>query len=135
MTLCNLSMQPNGEAIMAKEGAILALVVLLGARGQSLLPICVQALYNITCTDEHFKGIERISKALLSISSSGFDFSDLLVKTLVNCSRYSWMRLRIIEDGAVNSLIALLPTLATRENSKELAFHMLVVLRSLSDSS
>ena len=45
-------------------------------------------------------GIERISKALLSISSSGFDFSDLLVKTLVNCSRYSWMRLRIIEDGS-----------------------------------
>ena len=42
---------------MAREGAILALVVLLGARGQSLLPICVQALYNITCTDEHFKGL------------------------------------------------------------------------------
>ena len=56
MTLCNLSMQSNGEAIMAREGAILALVVLLGAKGQSLLPICVQALYNITCTDEHFKG-------------------------------------------------------------------------------
>jgi len=135
MTLCNLSMQPNGEAIMAREGAILALVVLLGVKGQSLLPICVQALYNMTCTDEHFKGIERISKALLNISSSGFDLSDLLVKTLVNCSRYSWMRLRIIEDGAIGSLSALLPTLSSRENKKELVFHMLVVLRSLSDSS
>ena len=38
-------------------------------------------------------------------------------------------------SGAVGSLSALLPSLATRENSKELVFHMLVVLRSLSDSS
>jgi len=49
-------MQPDGEAIMAKEGAILALVVLFGIKGQRLLPVCVQALYNLTCVNVHFKG-------------------------------------------------------------------------------
>lgn len=128
-------MQVNGEAIMAREGAILALVVLLGIKGQSLLPICVQALYNMTSAQEHFKGIERIIKALLNMSSAGFDYSDFLVKALVNCARYSWLRLRIIEDGGIGSLHALVPNLGTLENRAELVFNMLTALRSLSESS
>jgi hypothetical protein len=128
-------MQVNGEAIMAKEGAILALVVLLGIKGQSLLPICVQALYNMTSAFDHFKGIERIIKALLNMSSVGFDHSDFLVKALVNCARYSWLRLRIIEDGGISSLHALLPNLPAAENRSELVFNMLTALRSLSESS
>jgi hypothetical protein len=128
-------MQVNGEAIMAKEGAILALVVLLGIKGQSLLPICVQALYNMTSASDHFKGIERIIKALLNMSSVGFDYSDFLVKALVNCARYSWLRLRIIEDGGISSLHGLLPNLVAAENRSELVFNMLSALRSLSESS
>jgi hypothetical protein len=135
LTLCNLSMEVNGEAIMAKEGAILALVVLLGIKGQSLLPICVQALYNMTSAYDHFKGIERIIKALLNMSSVGFDYSDFLVKALVNCARYSWLRLRIIEDGGINSLHTLLPNLPSAENRSELVFNMLTALHSLSESS
>jgi hypothetical protein len=128
-------MQVNGEAIMAKEGAILALVVLLGIKGQSLLPVCVQALYNMTSAYEHFKGIERIIKALLNMSSVGFDYSDFLVKALVNCARYSWLRLRIIEDGGINSLHTLIPNIAAAENRGELVFNMITALRSLSESS
>ncbi len=135
LSLCNLSMEVNGEAIMAKEGAILALVVLLGIKGQSLLPICVQALYNMTCSIEHFKGIERIIKALLNMSSAGYDHSEFLVKALVNCARYSWLRLRIIEDGGINSIHALMPNLNNHENKAEIVFHILTALRSLSESS
>eukprot|EP01038_Epipyxis_sp_PR26KG_P006972 gene6972-9532_t len=136
LTLCNLSMEKHGEARMAKEGAILTLAFLLQLKGQNLLPICVQTLYNLTCADNHFKGVDRIIKALLNISSSTFDHSDFLVKSLVNCSRYSWMRLRIIEDGAINFFQhSLIPTLATRANADEIAFEILVALRSLSDSS
>jgi len=135
LTLCNLSMQQHGEAIMAKEGAILALVVLLGIKGQSLLPICVQALYNITSAADHFKGIERIMKALLNVTSVGFDHSEFLVKALVNCSRYSWLRLRIIEDGGITNLHGLIPNLVNVENRQEMIFNMLTAIRSLSESA
>lgn len=135
LTLCNLSMQVNGEAIMAKEGGILALVVLLGIKGQSLLPICVQALYNITSAGDHFKGVERIMKALLNVTSVGFDHSEFLVKALVNCSRYSWLRLRIIEDGGITHLHGLVTNLPNLENRQEMIFNMLTAVRSLSESA
>jgi hypothetical protein len=50
MTLCYLTMAEDGEETMAQEGAILALVMLLGIKGHKLLPVCVQALYNLTCS-------------------------------------------------------------------------------------
>jgi hypothetical protein len=135
LTLCNLSMQPNGEATMAGENAVGALVQLSTYRGPALLPICVQALYNMTSAVEHFKGIERIIKAFLNVSSSGFDHSVFLVRALVNCSRYSWLRLRIIEDGALSCLHALLTGLATMDHRRALVYDILTALRSLSDSA
>ena len=48
-------------------GAILALAILLGIKGQRLLPICVQTLYNLTCVKTHYKGMDRIAKALLNL--------------------------------------------------------------------
>lgn len=135
LTLCYLSMQERGEATMATEGAIGALSTLLTMKGQSLLPVCVQALYNMTCAEDHFKELERIIKSLLNITSSSFDHSEFLVKALVNCSRYSWMRMRIIEDGALSCLNSLLATITSRANKIELSFNVLVALRSLSESS
>lgn len=40
----------------------------LETKGQRLLPICVHTLYNLTCVDDHFKGMDRIAKALLNIT-------------------------------------------------------------------
>lgn len=128
-------MQENGEETMANEGAILSLVVLLGVKGQTLLPVCVQALYNLTCAENHFKGLERIIKAMLNITSMGYDPSEYIVKALVNCARFSWLRLRIIEDGAISFLNSLLSVLPTMDYPLDLCFYMLIAFRSLSDSS
>jgi len=138
LTLCNLSMQTNGESVMAGENAVGALVQLSTYRGPALLPICIQALYNMTSATEHFKGIGRIIKAFLNLSSSpssGVDHSVFMVRALVNCSRYSWLRLRIIEDGALSCVHSLLPSLATRDPQHALTYDVLSALRSLSDSS
>eukprot|EP01032_Pedospumella_encystans_P014519 gene14519-16666_t len=134
LTLCNLSMQVDGEATMATENAVGALVQLSTYRGPALLPICVQALYNMTSAAEHFKGIERIIKAFLNVSSTGIDHSVFLVRALVNCSRYSWLRLRIIEDGALSCLHTLLTSLSAMDHKRALAYDILTALRSLSDS-
>jgi hypothetical protein len=40
----------------------------LETKGQRLLPICVHTLYNLTCVEEHFKGMDRIAKALLNVT-------------------------------------------------------------------
>jgi hypothetical protein len=134
--LCYLSMEPSGEAKMAKEGAILALNAVQGHRGQTLLPTIVQTFYNMTCTEVYFEAIPRIIKALLTICSAGFDGSDWLVKTLINCARDSaWlMRRKMIDDGGMAYLNSLLQSLNSRDNSNELSVRILVVLNMLSDS-
>eukprot|EP00981_Chlorochromonas_danica_P012022 scaffold4384_cov180-Ochromonas_danica.AAC.5 len=133
-------MQEEGETIMANEYAIMALMVLVGINGHSLLPICAQTMYNLTACVNPFKGIERIIKLLLNTSLTGHDHSEILVKVLVNCSRYSWLRLRIIEEGGINQLHNLVTSLASREDKtiemkEELIYFILIALRSLSESS
>ena len=122
-TLCSLSMHQHGEAVMAKDGAILALVILLGVRGYRLLPIASQSLYNLTCVDNHYKGIERTIKAFLSLPVTQVDTSEWLLKSVVNCCRYSWIRMRIIEDGVLAGISTLVTSMAGRHNK-----HILIPL-------
>jgi len=183
MCLCNLSMEPNGEVIMAKEGAILAIGILMGIKSQRLLPICVHTLYNLTCVEQFYKGMDRIAKALLNVPTTAFDHTGFMIKVrvprrtgppppasclllllppalwqrldtdatgvffivpslfssctqaLCNCARYSWMRVRLIEDGVISSFVGLVPTLADRADSVQYVEHMLTCLASLSESS
>ncbi len=136
-TLCSFSMYSGGEAVMAGEGAILALVVLLGLKGHRLLPVCSQALYNLTCIKEHFKGVERTVKAFLAMPSSVTDTSLWFLKSLVNCCRFSWIRMRVIEDGALPGVAAIIPTLHERpaDNRDEIVYLIAVAIRLLSESS
>jgi hypothetical protein len=94
----------------------------------------VQALYNLTSSKTHFKGMERITKALLNLPVTNFDHAPFLIKALVNTSQYTWLRMRMIEDGALASIVAMLPTLSSRPNHTEVIGHILTCLRLLSDS-
>ena len=134
MALCNLSTVELGETILAKEGGILALLILLGVRGQKLLPVCSQALYNMTCVSEHFKGLDRILKALMNLPPSAFDYSLYLLQAIFNCARFSWMRLRIIEDGVVNTISHILSEIGKKERRGQVLFFAAKCLRTLSES-
>jgi hypothetical protein len=135
-TLCNLSMDEDSHAmaIMAQEGAIAALGLLFGLRQQRLLPVCVQALYNMTCA-EHFKGMERILKSLINIPQTGFDSSFYFVKALVNCCRFYWMRSRIIEDGALPCLWSFVNNIESKSNIDDCVLLVAISLRLLSEQS
>lgn len=50
-------MEPEGEPLMAKEGAVLALVVLLTFKGGKLATICLEGLFNLTCVNNSFAGM------------------------------------------------------------------------------
>ena len=52
IAISNLSMEPGGEAIMMKESVAMGIVILIGLEKNRLLPICLQALHNITCVEE-----------------------------------------------------------------------------------
>jgi hypothetical protein len=112
-------MQHGGESTMAKEGAVLALVILLGVRNQRLAPTCVQTLYNLTCVNEMFKGMERIVKALLTLPNVNFDATPAIVGGIRNCSRFPVLRMRIIEDGILQTFSAVINSLSHRENADE----------------
>lgn len=112
-------MEAGGESALAKEGAVLALVILLGVRSNRLAPTCVQALYNLTCVKEPFKGMERIIKALLTLPSLPFDATPSIVSAVVNFSRFSNLRNRIVEDGALQIFSACVNSFSHRESNPE----------------
>jgi hypothetical protein len=121
---------------MAREGAVYALmlIILSNTKNQRLAPICIQALYNLTCVGEHYKGLERIAKAMQTLPALSFDATPFILKALVNCTRFPQNRVRIIEEGAIQMFISVANTLSVRSNRSELALHLCMILRGLSDT-
>lgn len=117
--------------------AILALGVLLGLRGHRLLPMCVQALYNLTCCGfhQHFKpeSMRRIVKALINVPLSNFDHIPHLIKSIYNISRFSWIRSRMIEDGALHHLLSFAESIPNRPNTETNTSLAVSCLRMVSD--
>jgi len=79
--------------------------------------------------------MERIVKALLNLPPlQSFDSTPYIVNALINCSRFVWLRMRIIEDGALQTFTAFVNSVSHRENRSELVHQMALCLRQLSDS-
>src|SRR3546814_11445516 len=81
---------------MCKEGAVLAVVILLGMRSHRLAHLCLHTMYNLTCVTTSYNGIERISRSLLGMSSIvQSDAKPLIPKGICNCTRFPALRMRI----------------------------------------
>ncbi len=52
----------------------------------------------------------------------------------VNCARFQWMRLRLIEDGALAAVQIVIASLPTRENTDDLVLTILLSVRALSEN-
>ena len=140
LALCNLSMCNNEEATVAENGAILALTILLGLRGHRLLPVCVQALYNLTCCSftSHFKPetMRRIVKSLVNVPQTHYDHHIHLIKSIFNICRFSWVRSRMIEDGVLHSLLSFsesIPNRGTTNDKQEYASLIIASIRMLAE--
>ncbi len=135
MSLYYLSQLKGGELQLSRQGAVLSLAILVNVRNHRLAPVCVYALYNLTCVEDYLPGLERISKALLTLPTLTFDAIPSVVKAVVNCTRYHQSRNRIIEDGGIQNFIAVVNSLGSRQNKDELVLHVALSLRQLSDSA
>ena len=138
LTLCNLSMSQNEESALAENGTILALVILLGLRGHRLLPVCVQALYNLTSCGwtQHFKPetMRRVVKALMNVPQTFFDHQIYLVKSILNICRFSWVRSRMVEDGALYSLITFTESIPNRSDRELNCHYAISCIRMFSEN-
>lgn len=138
LTLNNLTMCANQEATVAENGAILALGILMGIKGYRLLPVCVQALYNLTCCDfsSHYKPdtMRRIVKSLISLPQTNFDHITYSVKSIYNICRFSWVRARLVEDGALHLLMTYMEFIPNRTKKEEPTALVITCFRMLCET-
>ena len=134
MTLCNLSIESGGEETLLAEHAQISLVSFLSVRGHFLLPICAQALYNLTHVSKYSNSLERVIKALMNLPTlPGFyDPNYILLKSIVNCTRFPELHSRIIEDSCFTTFINALMTLP--QKSPDIALDVFTFIRALSES-
>ena len=117
---------------MIKDSVAFALVILIGLEKNRLLPVCIQALYNITCVRDSFENMDRVTKIVISLPVlPAYDPTIILLKCIRNCARFSELRLRMVEEGALNVFAVIMSNFDTKEDKEELVFHMLTIYRSL----
>ena len=134
MTLCNLSIEPDGEETLLAEHAQISLVSFLAVRGHFLLPICAQALYNLTHVSKYSSSLERVIKALMNLPTlPGFyDPNYILLKSIVNCTRFPELHSRIIEDSCFTTFINAM--MALPQKTSDIALDVFTFIRALADS-
>lgn len=143
LTLSNLSMAgKGGEYVMGKVNVHTALTILMGIRNHKLLPVCAQALYNLTCVTHYYPQLDRVMKALLTLpvmtGKDAFDAVPLQIKALVNCTRFHNMRDRLIEDGSLGVFREVVTGLqrndASMASRSQLIFYVVTSLRCFSEN-
>lgn len=139
-TFSYLSMYEGGEAIMAGSQVAITLQTLLPLKGYRLLPLIGQTLYNLTCVEDPYKNVERSIKYLTAIMSlpsaqAAPEYCLWLMKSLVNCCRYSWVRKTIIEDGALPAILSVLTTTDDRQNKEEIMFLAATCMHMMSETA
>lgn len=106
--LSNLSIESGLENILTKDSCCFAIVILIGLEKGKLLPICLQTLYNLTCVDNFYNGMEKISKVIISLPQlHNFDPTLTILKTLANYVRFESLRYKIVEEGNKTAFFSL----------------------------
>eukprot|EP01035_Chromulina_nebulosa_P020117 gene20117-26123_t len=100
----------NLTRIGGKEGQLVDAAVVLALQNLILIQpelsgTCARGLYNLTCVDTSYPFIERVIKALVTLSSSGVsNVKHICAAALCNLSDLRSVRPRLIEEGTVNVL-------------------------------
>lgn len=104
ITLVNLTRINNKESFIVEAGVVLALMNIILMRPE-LSAACARGLYNLTCVDVSYPFIERVIRALVTLSSSGTaNVKHICAAALCNLSDLKSVRPRLVEEGTVNVL-------------------------------
>jgi hypothetical protein len=107
IALVNLTRINGREGQVIEAAIVLALMNLIMIKAD-LGTTCVRGLYNLTCVDVIYPSIERVIRALVSLSLSGSsNVKHLCAAALCNLSDLKSVRARLVEEGAINVLTVL----------------------------
>ncbi len=107
IALVNLTRINGKEGQVVEAAIVLALMNLIMIK-PDLGSTCVRGLYNLTCVDVSYPSIERVIRALVSLSLSGSaNVKHLCAAALCNLSDLKSVRARMVEEGAINVLTTL----------------------------
>ncbi|CAM9294791.1 unnamed protein product, partial [Ectocarpus fasciculatus] len=107
IALLNLTRVNGREGELVEDSIVLCFMNLIGQR-QDLHATCCRGLYNLTCVDTNYPLIERVIRALISLSSSGVNsVKHICAAALCNLADLKGVRLRMIEEGVVSVLSSL----------------------------
>lgn len=108
IALVNLTRVNGKEGQLVGEAAIVLALMNLIMLKSELGVVCVRGLYNLTCVDISYQFIERVIRALVSLSLSGTaNVKHLCAASLCNLSDMKSVRPRMVEEGAINVLTSL----------------------------
>ena len=107
IALVNLTRVNGKEGVVVDSAIVLVLMNLILLKPE-LGATCVRGLYNLTCVDLTYTSIERVIRALVSLSLSGTSsVKHLCAAALCNLSDLKSVRARMVEEGAINVLTTL----------------------------
>lgn len=102
--LLNLTRVSGKEGQLVEDSAVLCLMTLI-SHHQDLHSACCRGLYNLTCIDTSYPMMERVIRALITLSSSGTaNIKHLCAAALCNLADLKAIRLRMVEEGVISVL-------------------------------
>ncbi|CAK5094225.1 unnamed protein product [Aphanomyces euteiches] len=134
LALCNLCCVSGDEATVVGNGAVSALASLMSDT-PAVASISERALFNLTCVTEPYAQIDAVVKTFISIASSGQATTrdqtlQLCATAFANLSNLKRLRSRLMEEGIVSALAALLRSPSAHDQVKHLTVYVLCNLAS-----
>ena len=120
LTLVEHAEWPNVAEFLVQEGAVSAFMALMSLGADTVAPICVQGLFNLTTSavgDGYYTNIEKVIKAIVNVPfTDKIDPRPVILKACVNCSRSYRLQPRLIEEGAIQIIEAFVPRIRNEEH-------------------
>ena len=102
--LLNLTRISGKEGQLVEDSIVLCFMNLI-SQHQDLHSACCRGLYNLTCIDSSYPMMERVIRALITLSSSGTaNIKHLCAAALCNLADLKAIRLRMVEEGVISVL-------------------------------
>ena len=113
--LC-LTLVPDSEEILVSGGAVSAFMALMGLGANTVAPVCVHGLFNLTCTRTYYNDVEKVIKSMANLPfTDKIDPRPLILKSFLNASLVFRLRTKVLEEGGIQVMETYIPRILKPE--------------------
>jgi hypothetical protein len=99
LSLCN-----GSEDQIIEQGVDTAICSIV-KESSHLYETCLISLFNLTCVDEPYTNIDKVAKAIISMTPNAMiDLAPLKITAICQCVQFSTLRRRLVDLGALQIL-------------------------------